>query len=82
MKFSCLSITRKEGRFQRKLLAIAPDDRVQQSVKHAESHLKNDSQDILPPYFKDRGTPVPLWLLSSYRPRQGHLCQVCSPLQS
>ena len=54
MKFSCLSIARKEGRFQRKLLAIAPDDRVQQSVKHAESHLKNNSHDIMAHNFKDR----------------------------
>ena len=39
-RFSCLSIACKEGRFQCQLLAITPDDRVQQSVKHAESNLR------------------------------------------
>ena len=35
-----LSIACKEGRFQRKLLAVTPDHRVQQSVKHAKSDLR------------------------------------------
>ena len=47
MRVSYLSISGKEGRLQRKLLTVTPDDRVQQSVEHPESHLKNDSQDIL-----------------------------------
>ena len=47
MKFSCLSVAREEGRFQGELLAVAPDDRVQQSVKHAESHLIRAKVKIL-----------------------------------
>ena len=46
MRVSYLSISGKEGRFQRKLLTVTPDDRVQQSVKHAEPNLKEQCQNI------------------------------------
>ena len=54
MWVSYLSISCKEGRFQRKLLTVTPDNRVQQSVKHAESNLKEQSSSILKLLFFGR----------------------------